>query len=373
MQELTEAVTHFSGQLADVSSDEKVRVAGLITRIRHHQSKAGKPMAFATIEDLQGAIELVIFPRTWSKCSELIQMDKIVLVEGRVDGEGAEPKVLVDNVSTEFSMVTSIDRQPDYLEYLAPDEPSWNEPDPFQPSNSHAVHDAPINGEPGSQMSREPAGKPSNKTVPHSGQGEDAPPPPDAFPPDWDHAVDQLYETVSFVVDRDSRVMESEPVAAKAKIESEPSDNQPIPEAQQVVPPADHAAQATVISASPAAPVVKTENAAIPVAQDQSRFAGYLVSPTAVVEDENGTVRMLTIALRSTGDKTRDVLRLRRIHGMITTFPGNDRFAFHVFERGRGYLLEFPNFTFGLNPELFERLKGLLGAENLRVETITFQ
>ncbi|MEJ2597564.1 MAG: hypothetical protein P8Z00_04485 [Anaerolineales bacterium] len=82
---------------------------------------------------------------------------------------------------------------------------------------------------------------------------------------------------------------------------------------------------------------------------------------------------MLTIALRSTGDKTRDVLRLRRIHGMITSYPGNDRFAFHVFERGRGYLLEFPNFTAGLTPELLERLKSLLGAENLRLETITFQ
>jgi DNA polymerase-3 subunit alpha len=373
MQELTEAVTHFSGQLADVSSDEKVRVAGLITRLRHHQSKAGKPMAFATIEDLQGAIELVIFPRTWSKCSELIQIDKIVLVEGRVDGEGAEPKVLVDNVSTEFSMVSSIDRQPDYLEYLAPDEPGWNEPDPFQSSASHALRDAPVVGEAGSRNSREPVGNLSGKTLPHSDQHGDAPPPPEAFPPDWDHAVNQLNESGSLVVEADSRAIESGSVAATASIESRPSESQPISEAQQAAPPSDPSGQKTVISAPPPAPVVKTENAALPGAQEQSRFAGYLISPTVVVEDESGTVRMLTIALRSTGDKTRDVLRLRRIHGMITTYPGNDRFAFHVFERGRGYLLEFPNFTFGLNPELFERLKSLLGAENLRVETITFQ
>ena len=82
---------------------------------------------------------------------------------------------------------------------------------------------------------------------------------------------------------------------------------------------------------------------------------------------------MLTVVLRSTGDKTRDVLRLRRIHGIISSYPGNDRFAFHVFERGRGYLLEFPNDSAGINPELVQRLSSLIGSENVRIEPITFQ
>jgi DNA polymerase-3 subunit alpha len=98
----------------------------------------------------------------------------------------------------------------------------------------------------------------------------------------------------------------------------------------------------------------------------------YLVSPTPL-EGSPGEVRMLTVVLRSTGDKPRDVLRIRRIHGIITSYPGDDRFAIHVFERGRGYLLEFPNFTAGVTQELVERLSTLLGTENVRVETITFQ
>jgi DNA polymerase-3 subunit alpha len=81
---------------------------------------------------------------------------------------------------------------------------------------------------------------------------------------------------------------------------------------------------------------------------------------------------MITVVLRSTGDKTRDVLRLRRIHGIITSYPGEDRFAFHVFERGRGYLLEFPNFTAGLCPELMARLSALVGPDSVHVEPITF-
>jgi len=80
---------------------------------------------------------------------------------------------------------------------------------------------------------------------------------------------------------------------------------------------------------------------------------------------------MLTVFLRSTGDKTRDVLRLRRIHGMLTSTPGNDRFAVHIFERGRGFLFEFPNITIGLNQEILDKLVKLCGQENVRVEVVT--
>jgi DNA polymerase-3 subunit alpha len=82
---------------------------------------------------------------------------------------------------------------------------------------------------------------------------------------------------------------------------------------------------------------------------------------------------MLTVVLRSTGDKTRDVLRLRRIHGIITSYPGQDRFAIQIFERGRGYQVEFPNFTAGICAELLGRLNALAGLENVHLERITFQ
>jgi hypothetical protein len=97
----------------------------------------------------------------------------------------------------------------------------------------------------------------------------------------------------------------------------------------------------------------------------------YLVPPPTTSQGEQ--VQMVTLVLRSMGDKTRDVLRLRRIHGTVMSYPGNDRFAFHVFERGRGYLVEFPNFTTGVCPELIAKLQFLVGAENVRVEPITFQ
>jgi hypothetical protein len=99
---------------------------------------------------------------------------------------------------------------------------------------------------------------------------------------------------------------------------------------------------------------------------------GYL-APPPVNERDSGDRRILMVVLRSSGDKTRDVLRLRRIHGIIISYPGEDSFAMQVFEQNRYFLLEFPNFTCGVCQEMLDRLAPLVGPDNLRVEKVTFQ
>jgi DNA polymerase-3 subunit alpha len=82
---------------------------------------------------------------------------------------------------------------------------------------------------------------------------------------------------------------------------------------------------------------------------------------------------MLTLILRSTGDKERDARRLRRVHGALTSSPGQDRFAFRVFEASRSYYLEFPNSTTGYTPDLHRQLLQLLGAGSIQVEPLRIQ
>ena len=55
-------------------------------------------MAFAILEDIQGTVELVIFPRTWSNQQKLIRANEIMIARGKVDTDRAEPKVLVDSM-----------------------------------------------------------------------------------------------------------------------------------------------------------------------------------------------------------------------------------------------------------------------------------
>lgn len=370
MDELTRAVTHFSGQLSEAAHEEKVRVAGLIVRVRHHQSKAGKPMGFVTIEDLQGTIELVVFPRTWAEYSELIDYDRIVLVDGKVDAQGAEPKVLVDRMTTEFSMVTPLEpavglKSPQTVYALPPEDES---DDTGGVDASPAVYESQITY----------PGTPS----PEVDWDGDGPPPPDAFAPGLEYggyradlqpvravsgpevpAISLAAELRSNIIPDNLVTIESE-VSPIAQTEEEPP----------VVPVSEEPPLEETIP-----PVVSDKPAILQVALVTPPFIGgepfaerppYLVSP--VIPQAEGNVRMLTIVLRSTGDKTRDVLRLRRIHGIVTSYPGNDRFAFRVFERNRGYLLEFPNHTIGICAELSSRLSALLGHEQISVESITF-
>ena len=93
---IQQKVTHYSVDLATAADREKVVVAGIITKMRKLNTKNGNQMAFATLEDLQGSIELVIFPKVWEKQGVMVQPDAVLFAEGKVDSGSGDPKVLVD-------------------------------------------------------------------------------------------------------------------------------------------------------------------------------------------------------------------------------------------------------------------------------------
>jgi hypothetical protein len=88
---------------------------------------------------------------------------------------------------------------------------------------------------------------------------------------------------------------------------------------------------------------------------------------------EDHPPQMITVILRPSGDSQRDIRRISRLHGTFISYPGKDRFAFQIFEEGRGHLIEFPNDNTLLCPELLITIKDAVGEENLRVEPILYQ
>jgi len=83
--------------------------------------------------------------------------------------------------------------------------------------------------------------------------------------------------------------------------------------------------------------------------------------------------QMLTVILRPSGDPERDIRRIRRLHGTFISYPGKDRFAFQIFEAGKGHLIEFPNDTTQLCAELLAIIRDAVGEENIHVEPILYQ
>src|SRR5919107_4392425 len=61
-----------------------VTVAGLITSLQRKMSKNGNPWAAVTIEDLEGAVEVMFFGETYLAYSTVLAEDQVVTVRGRV-------------------------------------------------------------------------------------------------------------------------------------------------------------------------------------------------------------------------------------------------------------------------------------------------
>ena len=67
-----------------------------MTGLRTVVTKAGAQMAIATIEDLQGSIEIVVFPRLYEQTRPVWVDGRILLVAGRIDHKGEEISLLAD-------------------------------------------------------------------------------------------------------------------------------------------------------------------------------------------------------------------------------------------------------------------------------------
>ncbi len=73
-----------------------VRLACVITGVRLKSTKSGSMMAYVTVEDISGAIELVVFPKTLQQSGSYIREDQAVLLQGRIDArEDEAPKIVV--------------------------------------------------------------------------------------------------------------------------------------------------------------------------------------------------------------------------------------------------------------------------------------
>ena len=90
-------VTAYSSDLRDESLDgQRVVVGGIVTGVRVVVTKAKATMAIVTLEDLQGTIEVVVFPRLYEQTMGTWRDGEILLVAGRVDHKSEEVSLLAD-------------------------------------------------------------------------------------------------------------------------------------------------------------------------------------------------------------------------------------------------------------------------------------
>lgn len=147
IDKIEKIVSAYSNQLTEADHDRQVAMAGMVTYVRRHVTKNGKPMAFAGLEDLYGQIEVVIWPSTWDETQDLWQPNRMLLLSGKIDAQRGEPKLLCESATTNFEVYEAVapaaparqpadipppidwsagydfDAPPDMSDYDVPDEP----------------------------------------------------------------------------------------------------------------------------------------------------------------------------------------------------------------------------------------------------------
>ena len=86
--------------LSERSGDKEVRIAGTISTRKVINTKKGDRMAFITLEDMTGSVEVLVFPKIYREAAPLIgdDSDQPLLVRGKLDTGGDTPKVLAEDI-----------------------------------------------------------------------------------------------------------------------------------------------------------------------------------------------------------------------------------------------------------------------------------
>ncbi|MCH5188926.1 MAG: DNA polymerase III subunit alpha [Oscillospiraceae bacterium] len=86
-------------EISENDSDEyqTVKIMGIVSHITKKQTKNGETMAFVTVEDMTGSIEVIIFPKLMPTFFKYIEVGKAVFILGHISvREDEEPKIILD-------------------------------------------------------------------------------------------------------------------------------------------------------------------------------------------------------------------------------------------------------------------------------------
>lgn len=109
LMEYEEELSAFENTCAELSAadgtgkirdNDRIRVAGIISSVRNRPVKSGSGiMCYAVLEDMTGAVEIVIFPTACTKYSSLIANDAKVVITGRISfREDKENSIIIEEI-----------------------------------------------------------------------------------------------------------------------------------------------------------------------------------------------------------------------------------------------------------------------------------
>jgi DNA polymerase-3 subunit alpha len=86
-------------QLGEKADGSFVTIGGIVSAFKRHKTKRGDPMAFATLDDIEGQVEMLVLGKAYTESLDYLALDATVLVRGRLDHqEGGQTKLVAQEV-----------------------------------------------------------------------------------------------------------------------------------------------------------------------------------------------------------------------------------------------------------------------------------
>ena len=94
---LTTVATCNSETIEDYPDGASATIGGMITRIKVNVDKKGKKMAFATLRDFAGSVEVIVFSDLFDKGKDVIKPESMAVISGRISKrEEEKPKIVAE-------------------------------------------------------------------------------------------------------------------------------------------------------------------------------------------------------------------------------------------------------------------------------------
>ena len=127
-------------QAVEVTSalqDTEVRVAGLVREVRRVVTRKGQIMAYATLEDLTGSVDVVLFPRVFEQTRLLFEPDKVIVVQGKVDARAGSTRA---SGSVGSAVEPELESEVETASVVADMAWLWDDPECVPVSRRQLVH-----------------------------------------------------------------------------------------------------------------------------------------------------------------------------------------------------------------------------------------
>lgn len=88
-----------------ITDGTEVIVGGIVTAVKKHYTKSNQQMAFVTIEDLYGTIDIIVFPAIYTSVSAFLTENNIILVKGRASVSEDKGSSILANAISDYDHI----------------------------------------------------------------------------------------------------------------------------------------------------------------------------------------------------------------------------------------------------------------------------